>query len=210
MDNQDQIDNQNNSTTSSTGRGGGDINVSGDISGSAGVIIGQNITTGDIMVNLDQSIKQNPDNEYLKGLKDLTKQLSKEYEEYGVPEAKRNEINKSIQDLQTEVKDIKPATKVEEKPATKVEEKPATKVEEKPATKVEEKPATKVEYLSLSKQKQIDAKTTSLVEQIVDALPETSETIANLIPFLSPFSKMIRGGVENLVNYVKKYNESES
>lgn len=148
--------------------------IFGDLSvtGGAGVIIGKNITTSDITVNLDHSLKQNPDNEYLKGLKELTKQLEKEYERYNVPEAKRNEINKSIQDLQTEVKDIKPAPKVEN--------------------------------LSLSKQKQIDAKTTALIEKIVDSLPETSETISNLIPFLSPFSKLIRGGVESIVDAYKK------
>ena len=159
---------------------GGD-NISATVSGSTGVVnVGKNITTGDIMVNLDQSIKQNPNNEYLKGLKEITDQLSKEYEQYNVPEAKRNNINQSIQDLQTEVKDIKPTPKVEDKPTPKVEN------------------------LSLSKQITIEAKTTTLVEKIFDALPQASETIANLIPFLSPFSKVIRGGVESLVNAYKK------
>ncbi len=179
MNNQDHIDNQKNNNTTSSHDGRGDT-ISANISGSGGVVIGKGITTGDINVNLDQSIKQNPDNEYLKGLKELTEQLAKEYTKYNIPEVKKNEINLSIQDLQTEVKDIKLEPKVEEKPEPKIE------------------------ILSLSKQKQIDAKTTTLIEKIVDALPETSETIANLIPLLSPFSKVIRGGVESIVNAYKK------
>ena len=57
--------------------------------------------------------------------------------------------------------------------------------------------------------KQIDAKTTTLIEKIVDALPATSETIANFTP-LSPFSKLIRDGVQNIVDAYKKYKESQS
>ena len=217
MNNQVQRDNQkNNDSTSSTGGGG--FNFSGTIERSAGVVVGQNITVGDIMVDLDQSIQQNPNNEYFKGLKELTEKLSKEYEKFNVPEEKRKEINQSIQDLQTEVKDLppattveeKPATTVEEKPATTVEEKPATTVEEKPATTVEEKPATTVENINEDKQQKIKTKTKTLVEKIVDSLPETSETIANLVPFLSPFSKFIKGGVQNLVDAYKKYKESQS
>jgi DNA repair exonuclease SbcCD ATPase subunit len=154
---------------------GGGVTISGNISGSGGIIIGNNITTGDIEVQIDQSIKQNPNNEYLKGLKELTEKLEKEYEKYNVPQEKRTEINQSIQDLQNEVKDLKPETKVED--------------------------------LKPSQEKQIDAKTTTLIEKIVDVLPEASETIANLTP-LSPFSKLIKGGVQNLVDAYKKYKES--
>ena len=153
----------------------GNITV-GDISGT-GIIVGSHITTGDVTIRIDQSIKQNPNNEYLQGLKELTKKLSKEYEKYNVPEEKKTEINKSIQDLEKEVKDLKPETKVED--------------------------------LKPSQEKQIDAKTTTLIEKIVDALPATSETITNFTP-LSPFSKLIRGGVQNLVDAYKKYKESQS
>ncbi|HEX6294534.1 MAG TPA: hypothetical protein VFZ46_05215 [Nitrososphaeraceae archaeon] len=151
--------------------------VSGDITHSAGVIIGHNITTGDIIVELDQSIKQNPNNEYLKGLKELTEKLEKEYEKHQVSQEKRTEINQSIQDLEKEVKDLKPETKVDN--------------------------------LKPSQEKQIDAKTTTLIEKIVDALPATSETITNFTP-LSPFSKLIRNGVQNIVDAYKKYKESQS
>ena len=53
---------------------------------------------------------------------------------------KRTEINQSIQELEKEVKDLKPETKAED--------------------------------LKPSQEKQIDAKTTTLIEKIVDALPE--------------------------------------
>jgi hypothetical protein len=52
MDTQDQVDNQKTDNTNPSSGGG--VNVSGDITGSAGIIIGQNITTGDIIVVLDQ------------------------------------------------------------------------------------------------------------------------------------------------------------
>ena len=66
-----------------------------------------------------------------------------------------------------------------------------------------------MEDLKPSQEKQIDAKTTTLIEKIVDALPATSETITNFTP-LSPFSKLIRHGVQNIVDAYKKYNESQS
>ena len=88
MGNQNQGDNQKKDTAASSGGGG--VNVSGPITGSAGVVIGQNIKTGDIKVQLDQSIEQNPNNEYLKGLKELTEQLEKEYEKYNVPRREKN------------------------------------------------------------------------------------------------------------------------
>ena len=166
-----QVEHQTEDTTNN-----GNITV-GDITDSKGIIIGKNIKTGDVMIGIDQSIKQNPNNEYLQSLKELTQELSKEYEKYNVPEQKRTEINQNIQDLEKEIKDLKPETKVED--------------------------------LKPSQEKQIDAKTTTLIEKIVDALPATSETITNFTP-LSPFSKLIRDGVQNIVDAYKKYKESQS
>ena len=123
------------------------------------------------MVNLDQSIQQKQNNEYLQRLKELTKQLEKEYEKHNVIEEERTEINKSIQSLQTKVKDLKPETKVED--------------------------------LEEDKQKEIKKKTATLIERIVDVLPQALETIANLTPFSSPFIKLIRGGVQSLVDTYK-------
>ena len=148
----------------------------GDISGT-GIIVGSHITTGDVTIGIEQSIKQNPQNEYLQGLKKLTGELSKEYEKYNVPQEKQTEINQSIQDLEKEVKDLKSETKVED--------------------------------LKPSQEKQIDAKTTTMIEKIVDALPALSETIVNFTP-LSPFSKLIRGEMQNIVDAVKEYKNSKS
>jgi hypothetical protein len=181
--NNDIISNHNNLSMETQGQhqtedtlNNGNITV-GNISGGTGIIIGKNITTGDVIIGIDQSIKQNPQNEYLQGLKKLTDELSKEYQKYNVPQEKRTEINKSIQDLEKEVKDLKPETKVDN--------------------------------LKPSQEKQIDAKTTTLIEKIVDILPATSETITNFTP-LSPFSKLIRGGIQNIVDAYKKYKESQS
>jgi hypothetical protein len=52
-----------------------------------------------VITEINQSIEQNPKNEYLQGLKKLTEELSKEYEKYNIPEQKRTEINQNIQDL---------------------------------------------------------------------------------------------------------------
>jgi hypothetical protein len=134
--------------------------------------VGRDIAGGNIITEINQPIQQNPNNEYLQGLRKLTEELSKEYEKYNIPEQKRIEISQSIQDLQKEVKDFKPETKADD--------------------------------LKPSQEKQIDAKTTTLIEKIVDALPATSETIVNLTP-LNPFSKLIREGVQNIVDAYKKY-----
>jgi hypothetical protein len=142
----------------------------GDVSGS-GIIIGHHIETGDVILGLNSSIKQNPNNPYLQGLKDLTEKLSLEYQKYNVPDDKRSLINQSIQDLQSDAKNLKPETELKD--------------------------------LSLSQQKQVDAKTTTLVERLIDALPAASEVVTDFTP-LSPFSKLIRGGVQSIVDAIKQ------
>jgi len=171
---QDHGDNQNKNDNTTTSNGG-NITVSGDISGS-GCMVGSPADA--VMVKLEQSIEQNPNNEYLKGLKELTEQLKKEYEKNNVPEWERTETNKSIQDLEKEVKDIKPETTVED--------------------------------VKDEKQKEIKTKTIILITGIFDALPQASQTIANLTPFSSPINKFIKSGVQNLVDAYKNYMESQS
>ena len=87
-------------------------------------------------------------------LKELTEKLSQEYQRYDMPEDKRRSINESIQDLQNDVKNLKPETELKD--------------------------------LSLSQQKQIDAKTTTVIEKVIHALPSASEVISSFTP-LSPF-----------------------
>ena len=91
----------------------GNITV-GDISEATGVIIGNNITTGDVIIGIDKSIKQNPQNEYLQALKDLTDKLEEKYKEENISDEKKTEINKSILALQEDVKDLKPGTKIDD------------------------------------------------------------------------------------------------
>jgi hypothetical protein len=167
-------DNTNNQKSTSN-QGSGNIDAR-EVHGS-GIIIGHHITTGDIIVTINKSIEQNPSNTYLQGLKQLTEKLSQEYQRYNVPEDKRSSINESIQDLQNDVKNLKPETELKD--------------------------------LSLSQQKQIDAKTTTLIEKVMYALPAASEVIASFTP-LSPFSKLIRGGVQSIVDAVKESKNSKS
>jgi uncharacterized protein Yka (UPF0111/DUF47 family) len=49
----------------------------------------------------------------------------------------------------------------------------------------------------------IEGKTTTLVDKVIDAIPAASEVIATFTP-LAPFSKLIRKGVEQIVDAVKK------
>ena len=91
----------------------GNITV-GDISGATGVIIGNKIKTGDVIIGIDQSIRQNPQNEYLQALKDLTDKLEEKYKEENISDEKKTEINKSILALQEDVKDLKPGTKIDD------------------------------------------------------------------------------------------------
>ena len=49
----------------------------------------------------------------------------------------------------------------------------------------------------------IEGKTTTLVNRVLDAIPAASEVIATFTP-LAPFSKLIRKGVEQIVDAVKR------
>ena len=68
---------------------------------------------------------------------------------------------------------------------------------------------TKIEDINNFKLKEIKTKTRTLIEEVVDALPEASVTIEISIP-LRPFSKLIRGGVQNIFDAYKNYKESQS
>ena len=91
----------------------GNITV-GNISEATGLIIGNNITTGDVIIGIDKSIRQNPQNEYLQALKDLTDKLEEKYKEENISDEKKTEINKSILALQEDVNDLKPGTKIDD------------------------------------------------------------------------------------------------
>jgi hypothetical protein len=57
--------------------------------------------------------------------------------------------------------------------------------------------------IDLGKRIVIEGKTTTLVDKVLDALPVASDVIASFTP-LAPFNKLIRKGVEQIVDSVKK------
>jgi hypothetical protein len=64
------------------------------------------------------------------------------------------------------------------------------------------KPGTE-DKIDSGKRLVIEGKTTTLVESVINALPAAAEIITTFTP-LAPFSKLIRKGVEQIVDAVKK------
>jgi hypothetical protein len=58
----------------------------------------------------------------------------------------------------------------------------------------------KVDYV---KKIQVEGKTASLVQKVLDVLPEAAENISSLTP-VAPFNKIIGKTVQSIVNAVKK------
>jgi hypothetical protein len=67
---------------------------------------------------------------------------------------------------------------------------------------IDVKPGTepKTDY---TKQSQIELKTESLIQKVLDVIPQAAETVATFTP-LAPFSKIIGKGVADMVNSVAK------
>jgi hypothetical protein len=63
----------------------------------------------------------------------------------------------------------------------------------------------KEKNLKYSQRRAIEYKTASLIEQILNVLPEAAETAALFTP-LAPFSKLIGKGVGKIVQYIQKNN----
>ena len=61
------------------------------------------------------------------------------------------------------------------------------------------------EKLDYVKQMNVESKTATLIQKILDVLPEAAETASTFTP-LAPFSKLIGKGVQQIVNAVKKNN----
>jgi hypothetical protein len=64
------------------------------------------------------------------------------------------------------------------------------------------KPGTEAN-INAGKRLVIEGKTTTLVEKVIDALPAAAEVVATFTP-LAPFSKLIRKGVQQIVDVVKQ------
>ncbi|HEX7180179.1 MAG TPA: hypothetical protein VF220_10675 [Nitrososphaeraceae archaeon] len=147
----------------------------GDVTG-AGIIVGSNITTGNITIGdtkieINNSLNKNPNSEYLEALKNLMEKLEVAYAKEDVPEDKKTEINKAVITLQEDVKDLKPGTKADD--------------------------------LSPPQQDKIKADTSSLIDKLLDASPAIAETITKFTP-LAPFDNLIREGVQKLADGIKE------
>jgi hypothetical protein len=59
------------------------------------------------------------------------------------------------------------------------------------------------EQMDYPKQVNIESKTVSVIQKILNVLPEAAETVATFTP-LSPFSKLIGRGVEQIANAIAK------
>jgi hypothetical protein len=66
----------------------------------------------------------------------------------------------------------------------------------------------KEQEIDLAKEKNIEAKTTSLVQRVLDVLPQAAETAATFTP-LAPFSKLIGGGVQGIVDAIRNRKKRE-
>jgi hypothetical protein len=146
----------------------------------AGIIVGNNITTGNITIGdtkieINNSLNMNPNSEYLEALKNLTEKLEEAYAKESVPEEKKNEINKAVIMLQEDVKDLNPGSKVDD--------------------------------LSPPQQDKIRSDTSILIDKLLDASPAIAEVVTKFTP-LAPFDNLIHDGVQKLVDGIKAWRKS--
>jgi zinc ribbon protein len=69
------------------------------------------------------------------------------------------------------------------------------------------KPGKEQEQLDYVKQTNVEAKTASVIQKVLDVLPQAAETAATFTP-LAPFSKLIGKGVEGIVDAIAKRKKS--
>jgi hypothetical protein len=69
------------------------------------------------------------------------------------------------------------------------------------------KPGEEQEQLDYVKQTNVEAKTASVIQKVLDVLPQAAQTAATFTP-LAPFSKLIGKGVEGIVDAIAKRKKS--
>ena len=153
-------------------------NTGGDVFGvgvsGSGNIIGKNIVIGDGTITVsEQRLTEIQNNEYAQSLKAFSETINEQLKGRAISEEEVKSINKSIDELANEVKDVKPGKEVE------------------------------IDYV---KQTQVESKTASLIQKVLTVLPEAAETAATFTP-LAPFSKLIRGGVQGIVDAIRNRNK---
>ena len=70
------------------------------------------------------------------------------------------------------------------------------------------KAGQKMDDLSPPQQDKIKSETSTLIDKILDALPPAAELVAKFTP-LAPFDKLIRGGVQQIVDGIKGWRKSK-
>ena len=152
-----------------SGVSGGDIIGSG-ISGS-GNIVGKYINIGDGTINVnEQRLAEIQNNEYAQSLKTFSEAINKQLKGHQLPEEEVKSINKNLEELATEVKDVKPG---------------------------------KEEEIDYVKKTNIESKTATVIQKVLNVLPQAAETTATFTP-LAPFSKLIGKGVQGIVDAILK------
>jgi hypothetical protein len=152
---------------------GGDVFGVG-VSGS-GNVIGKNVVVGSGTINVSQTQLQQIPNEYAMALKEFSEEINNRLKGKQVPEEQVKSVNNSLEELAKEVQDVKPP----------------------------KEGGGEQEQIDYAKQVNIESKTVSVVQKVLNLLPEAAETAATFTP-LAPFSKLIGKGVTQIVNAIAK------
>jgi hypothetical protein len=77
------------------------------------------------------------------------------------------------------------------------------------AKEVEEIRQGKEQEIDYVKQTNLEAKTASVIQKVINVLPQAAETAATFTP-LAPFSKLIGKGIQEMVNAIQRRSGSTS
>jgi hypothetical protein len=151
--------------------------ASGDVIGvgvsGSGHIIGKNVVAGSGTINVSQAQLQQIPDEYAKALKAFSENINNQLKGRELAEEQIRMVNNSIEELAKEVQNIKPKGGGE---------------------------GQQIDNVKLVK---IESKTVSVVQKVLNLLPEAAETAAAFSP-LAPFSKLIGKGVKDIVYALEK------
>ena len=151
--------------------------AAGDVIGvgvsGSGHIIGKNVVAGSGTINVSQTQLQQIPDEYATALKVFSEKINNQLKGKELAEEQIRSVNNSLEELAKEVQDVKPEREEEG------------------------------QQTDNAKQAKIESKTVSVVQKVINLLPETAETAAAFTP-LAPFSKLIGKGVKVIVDAVVK------
>jgi hypothetical protein len=146
------------------------------VSGS-GNVIGENIVIGDGTINVsEQRITEIQNNEYSQSLKAFSETINEQLKGRAMPEEEVKSINKSIDELANEVKDVKPGQEEEEE------------IDYVKQTLIESKTASLIQK----------------VLTVLPEAAETAATFTPLAPFSKIIGKGVQGIVDSIKNRRKK------